>query len=154
MLKNLLTLPWILVYVSKWCWFNWLYWGNKLLKLSCLFINCLCYCYCLEKALFVLHGWRNSWGIWLWSCSQACLATEDFSTCALQQLFMCSLILVFRLRFVSPIYTRPHSHGILKTLGFNVERVLSLRVASCWHSLRSVLRTKAQQLSKDINTWK
>ena len=63
-----------------------------------------------------------------WSLVQECLATADFSSSAFSQLVLCSLRRNERFRPISPIYTKPHSHGIRYTPGFWNSLTLSLCV--------------------------
>ena len=48
-------------------------------------------------------------------CFRACSATADFSGCFSLQCLSCSLILVWMLHFVVPIYTYPQLQGIWYT---------------------------------------
>ena len=53
-----------------------------------------------------------------WSLVQECLATADFSSSAISQSVLCSLRRSERFRPVSPIYTKPHLHGMRYHTGF------------------------------------
>ncbi|ERL84932.1 hypothetical protein D910_02355 [Dendroctonus ponderosae] len=66
------------------------------------------------------HAWGMDWcrmstsskRIW-WPSGSACSATADFSVCLNLQLRLCSVILVFMLHFVVPMYALPQLHGTL-----------------------------------------
>ena len=49
------------------------------------------------------------------SCPNACSATADLSACPGLQALLCSVILVFKERFVVPTYTIPQEQGISYT---------------------------------------
>ncbi|ERL92254.1 hypothetical protein D910_09571 [Dendroctonus ponderosae] len=70
--------------------------------------------------------------IW-WPCTCTCSATAGCSVCLNLQLLLCSVILVFTLRFMVPIYALPQLHGTLWTPCADKGSRLSLAdLKVCW----------------------
>ena len=72
-----------------------------------------------------------------WSLVQECLATADFSNSAFTQLVLCSLGRNERFRPVSPIYTKPHSHGMRYSPGLKKLKYIQIVVLLALMKIRA-----------------